>query len=231
MSESRGKTLAAWVGGRLEWVILHLGRAGGGRALGPLSFWLFWEWLNRSLYRPKPTQPWAFFRYVLSRHHGAPVTLADGTVIADGDLVAEIHLDNVEIARRLSEGEQSGRATSWAWVAIRQMASDLAVLARPGRLPPEVKALHGVTVLARATLRLGFEVRPLPRTLGNDLTRLYMLGLLRIYNPNGDHRLAQAEPDAYPAEIWFGRRSLEKRYVRTAREGEVGGTGASITAS
>ncbi len=209
---SRLAALAAWIGGGLERLILHVGRAGSGRALGLLSFWLFWEWLNRTLYHPAPAQPGAFFRYVLSRHHGAAVTLADGTVVADGDPIAEIHLDNAEIARRLSSGEQSGRATSWAWVAIRQMASDLAALAAPGRLPPEVRALHGVTLLASGTLRLGFEVRPLPKTLGNDFVRLYMLGLLRIYNPRGDVRLAQAEPDAYPREIWLSRRALSECY-------------------
>jgi len=98
------------------------------------------------------------------------------------------------------------------------MASDLAMLAEPGRLPPEVKALHGVTLLARATRRLGFEARPLPKTLGNQLVRLYMLGLLRIYNPSGDRRLAQAESDAYPSEIWLGRRELSERYASATRQ-------------
>ena len=214
---SRLEALAAWVGGGLERLILHLGRAGGGRALGPLSFWLFWEWLNRTIYHPTPAQPGAFFRYVLSRHQGGTVTLADGTVIADGDPIAEIHLDNAEVARRLTSGERGSRVSSWVWVAMRQMAADVSVLAVPGRLPAEVKALHGVSVLASATRRLGFEVRPLPKTLGNDFVRLYMLGLLRIYNPRGDVRLAQAEPDAYPAEIWLSRRALTERHGEARR--------------
>jgi hypothetical protein len=211
------QTILGWIGARLEWLILRLGRAGGGRAIGPLSFWLFWEWLHRVYYRPTQAQPGAFFRYVLYRHSGAPVSLADGTCLASGDLIAEIHLDNVEVSRRLSTSDWAGRPTAWAWVAMRQMAADLEMLAE--LLPPEVRALHGVTLLARATRRLGFEVRPLPRTLKSDFTRLYMLGLLRIYNPRGDLRLAQAKPDAYPAEIWFGRRAPVERYGRMARLG------------
>lgn len=204
--------MLGWIGARLEWLILHLGRAGRGRALGPLSFWFFWEWVNRVYFQPRSVQPGAFVRLVLSRHRGPPVRLADGTVVAPGDSIAEIHLDNVEIARRLSAGDRGGRPTSWVWVVLRQMARDLEVLAEPGGLAPEVRALRGVTLLARASRRLGFEVKPLPRTPLNDLTRLYMLGLLRIYNPEGDRRLARAEPDAYPAEIWLGRQALAERY-------------------
>ncbi len=39
---------------------------------------------------------------------------------------------------------------------------------------------------------------------------------MRIYNPRGDVRLAQAEPDAYPREIWLSRRKLSERYGKKA---------------
>lgn len=212
----RGLAFLGGIPSRVAWLILRLGPAGGGRAFGPLSFWFLWQCLTNRYYGTRPVRPGALLRYAVRTYKGPPVRLSDGTDVLPGDRIAELHLDNGTLAARLSTDAARGRATAWTWLATRWVAEDLATLATSGRLAPQVKALRGVSLLARGSRRLGFEVRELPRSRWNSLVRFFMLGLLTIYHPNGRRRLRQAERDAHPAEVWLGRRTLEDRYQRLA---------------
>lgn len=203
--------LASGILSRLGWLILHLGFAGSGRAYGPLSFWFLWQWLTEHYYRLRVVRPGGMLRYCIRTYQGPQLELADGTTVVPGDRILELHVDNAALAPRLAAVDGDGRIAAWTWLAMRGAAEDLAVLAAPGRLGAEVKAIRGVTLLARGAPRLGFEVRALPRSRWNALTRFFMVGLFTIYNPEGRQRVA-LERATYPAEIWMGRQTLASRY-------------------
>jgi hypothetical protein len=186
------------------WSLLRLSTAGGGRAVGTLSVWLAWERLTSWWWRLRPVRPDGIFRYHLRAHHGPPVLLADGTLVRPGDRLIELHFDNRRLLRL---------ATTPDWtpfVATRLAAEDLRVLDRllaDGKLP-EIVALHGVTLFARAGRRLGFEVHTLPRTPGWGLVRYFMVGLLAVYHPRGWEAAERLRWTAWPGELWMSRARL-----------------------
>jgi hypothetical protein len=188
------------------WSLLRLGWAKGGRAIGVLSVWVFVERLTARLHRIRPVQPKAMLRYALERHRGEPVVLRDGTAIANGDPIIELHFDN----RRLVELTRAGTNP---WPLLQQARGDLAALDKllsSGALG-EVKALHGLTLFAPAGARVGFEARPLPRTWRFALDRFFMAGLVMLYNPSG-WRAAAHQAARWPGEVWMSRATLTHRY-------------------
>lgn len=188
------------------WSLLRIGWAKGGRAVGVLSVWLLVERISTWLQHIRPVQAQAMLRLSFSRHRGRGLVLKDGTEIAPGDDVIELHFDN----RRLVELTRSGTSP---WPLIQHIRADLAVLAT--RLSAEghdeIKALHGVTLFAPAGVRLGFEVHPMPRTWRFALERFFMAGLVILYNPAG-WRAAGHHATRWPGELWMSRATLMRRY-------------------
>jgi hypothetical protein len=216
-----------WTLSRIAWLILHLGPAGAGRAIGPLSFWFVWEWITDIYFGLKPIRPGALLKYTIRCYHGPPVELEDGTTVSDGDRIMELHFDNKALLRHMTAvgGPQGQRV--WGWLLAKWAADDVSYLAQPGRLDPEIRALHGVSLLGSGFRRVGFEARQLPKNRRNDLTRFFMLGLLAIYSPDGRRRLELTGSHTYPTEVWFGRRALERRYQKTPeKEGKNGSPGS-----
>ncbi len=191
---------------RFPWVLLRLARAGQGRAVGTLSVWLWWErWTSRR-WGIRPVRPGAVFSYHLTRHKGPPVALQDGTVVAPGDRVVELHLANASLARLPAE-----RRTPWRLARLAR--EDLDLLARrvvAGELG-DARAIHGVSLFAEAGRRLGLEVRPLPRRWRWALERYYMVGLLIIYHPAGWERARRLAETVWPGEAWLGINAMRRR--------------------
>ncbi|MCL6499926.1 MAG: hypothetical protein K6U07_07865 [Firmicutes bacterium] len=189
--------------------LLGFHRSGRGRAAGPLRVWLWWERFTTRRWRLRTLRPGALIWYAIRLYHGPPVTLADGTVIRDGDRIAELHLNNAGLAWLVRE---AGRRH---WDVLRAVHADLDRLvgaAGAGALG-DVKALHGITLYARVARWLGFEVRPLPRTWRWGLVRFFMAGLAVIYGPEGAHaqRVSRGAGAPWPGEVWLGQESLRRR--------------------
>ncbi len=169
--------------------------------VGTLTAWRLWEKFTDWRDRPVPVREGSLLRYALRRHSGPNLVLSDGTEVRRGDLIAELHLENQELYRRLST---DGEAAPWR--LLRNAHQDLAAL--DGILPAGVVAVHGLTLVHPAARRLGFEVRPLPESPGSRLVRFFMMGLLAIYHPRGIHRVQSITERDRPAEVWLSRRRL-----------------------
>jgi peptidoglycan-N-acetylglucosamine deacetylase len=185
----------------LAWHVLRLGRG----AAGVLGVWAGWERSVDHRQRIRPVREGAVLRFGRACHRGPAVILRDGTVVDVGDPIIELHLDN----RRLA---QVGAARMPPWALLRLFRDDLAALGRDiaeGRLGP-VRALRGVTLLAAAAPRLGFEVRRPPRSPYQALRRFFMAGLIVLHHPAGWDAL-RGYGGRWPAEVWMSAGALERR--------------------
>jgi hypothetical protein len=194
------------------------GHAGGGRARGFLRFWPVWEQIMHIYTHPVaiPNAPHGLFEVRFMRYHAQPITLSDGTYVAPGDEVAELHFRNSVLEDAIAKEGQ--------WRVILMLRDELAALAQWSRqesFPPGVRAIWGLSLLGRAAPRLGFTVRERPHTIHAWFDRFFLLGLLALYNRAGTARLARGTTySEYPVELWMSRGELERRYgAKTANAG------------
>ena len=131
-------------------------------------------------------------------------------MVAKGDLIVELHFDNSGLMHSSSEED-------WNPFAVMEaLGADLDELARrigAGSLGP-VRALHGVTLFAVPGRRLGFEVRPVPHTLGWSFERYFLIGLLPIYHRDGWREFDRMRRNRWPGELWMSVDSLLQRRLR-----------------
>jgi hypothetical protein len=184
-------------------------QTGEGKARGFLRFWPFWEHLTRSIWhlQPIPHAPHHLLEVRFKRHTGREIDLPDGTHIGKGDPIIELHFRN----QALLEIEDKR-----AWTYMRLVVQNLHALARwmqKPDFPGDPRAIYGVTLLYRATQRLGFTLRKRPKGLHADLERFFMTGLLVLYHRKGSVRLLQGTTyGTYPQEIWMSREELLRCY-------------------
>ncbi len=184
--------------------------AGGGKARGFLRFWPVWErfWLTLFPVQPIPGAPHDLLHVRFSRYHGKPIALPGGVEIRSGACLCELHFNNPTLAQLAAE--------TTPWGLLRLLRDDFAALARWSRqpdFPSDVRAIFGYTLLNEAAPRLGFTVRERPHTLVTWLDRLFMTGLLALYNPRGRARLEQGDTyGSYPAELWMPIGALQQRF-------------------
>lgn len=170
-----------------------------------LNAWQRWEPVAMRLWRVRPVRPGALLQFGVAPYRGRTTVLADGTWVRTGDRILHLHLDN----RRLARARGPERSNPWELVDL--IRNDLDVLAEDvasGRLG-DVTALRGVTVLARAATRAGFEVRPLPHSLRWALIRQVLALVVASYHPNGIKELDRGVP--WPGEVWMSSRFLRAR--------------------
>jgi MFS family permease len=184
--------------------------SGGGKARGFLRFWPVWEriWLTFFPTRSLPGAPHDLLHVRFRIYRGKPLTLPGDVEIRKGARLCELHFNNAIM------GHLAAETTTWG--LIRMLREDFAALARWSRqpdFPDGVQALFGYTLLNEPAPRLGFTVRERPHTLVTWLDRLFMTGLLALYNPRGRARLEEGDTyGAYPAEVWMPVDELRRRF-------------------
>jgi len=196
----------------LFWALPRLSHAGNGRALGVLSIWIAWNHILEWIWRPRGIRPSGILRYRVAHHWGRPLTLKDGTRIASGDRVVELHFDNGVLF------QMSGTSDWSPWEIIERIDADLGALAEQaagGRLA-QVRALHGVTLFASPGRRLGFELHPVPHTWTWSLQRFYMISFLPIYHRDGWHEFDHMRRHRWPSELWMSINYLVARRATSA---------------
>jgi hypothetical protein len=115
-------------------------------------------------------------------HHGGTVTLADGTEIAHGDPVLELHLINFRI--RDAVNAVNDQSATNELTLLKHEYQALANMARRGETP-DFKAVFGMTLLSPMVRRLGFEVFPAPDTRANKIIAAWQDILRRAYYSSG----------------------------------------------
>lgn len=148
----------------------------------------------------------------LRRYRGRPLELDDGGEIKPGDLVIEVHLSNAWVVHRIKATNSPAEAI---WELTSAFSDDLKYLAQQlveGKFSPEIKAIHGVTLLHAVARRVGFTVLELPDSLWKRLTWFYLSGLMQTYNLRGAERLAAGAKPLVVKEMWMSRLKLLEKY-------------------
>jgi len=190
--------------------------AGRAAPFGFFRLWRRWEPVAMWLWRVRPVRPGAVLQFGISPYRGHTTQLRDRTVVRRGDRILHLHLHNGVVAAL------AGQPGSNPWSLIDQAGRDLDALAELvacGEVG-EVRAVRGVTVLARAAARLGFEVRPLPRNLRWSLIRTLSALVLASYHRGGAKELERGV--AWPGEVWLSSQALERRLNAGRRPGSGG---------
>ena len=159
-----------------------------------------------------PIGPGSLVCVRLDRHRGPAVRLADGTVVADGDVVGWIHLDNAAV-RRVA-------ADSWEVEGLGAARRDLAELSARARDAPASArpvAYTGATILWPLARRVGFEVRDRRPSFRVRLEDWYLRGVLAHWSRAGRARLGKGRGVLRTREVWLSAAALQRRYGEPAR--------------
>ena len=141
--------------------------------------------------------------------------LADGTLIAPGDPVGVLHMNNDGVRALYVNG---GSPMTLGLVFRRQLIASLCALAarvEAGGRPAEAVAFAAITIFHHGLPRLGFERDPVPPAWSH-LVGGYQRTLLAVLHPAGSDRIVRLA-NGRAERLWLSRARLLARYGRQQR--------------
>lgn len=189
------------------WRLVRLGWAGGGKAAGVLSVWLWWERFTIWWWKLRPLFPDSILSYKVNTYKGRPLSLPDGVIVMPGDGVIDLHMNNPILSRKFQEGAST-------WELIKEARKELRVLSSriaSGALP-DVVAVRGTTLLVVPCIRLGFTAFPLRNNLWNRFRFFFFVGLRAIYHPHGWKAAERLVLQGWPHDVWMSKDQLIHRF-------------------
>ncbi|MGH7907174.1 MAG: YkoP family protein [Candidatus Binataceae bacterium] len=180
-----------------------------GQPAGILAAWPRWEHFARYMWPTMtiPGAPFGLLEIRIEPYDDKPLVLGDGTEIREGMLIGEMHCNNLALLDLIRKKQVN------PFRACREDLHSLAAWVSSSETGAQVEAFFALTMLSRGAARLGFSVRHRPVNFRNRLDRLFMTGLLLLYNVDGLERLTRgATLRSYPQEVWMSRRKLLHLY-------------------
>lgn len=149
---------------------------------------------------------------MIKKHRGECIVCEDSTVIQNGDLVGELHLDNETILKLIRSEGPDRAALKIARLARKSMLQISRAYEGQSEFS-EVRALVGITLLHRGlTHGLGFEHQAMKPDLFQKLTTSYLRMLLSVLHPDGKNRIDRRTELLVPMMLIHTRSSLMKRF-------------------
>lgn len=169
---------------------------------------------------------------MIKKHRGERIVCVDSTVIQDGDLVGELHLDN-ETVLKLIRAEGPDRAALKIARLGRKSMQQISRAYESQSEFSEVNALVGITLLHRGlTHGLGFEHQAMKPDLFQKLTTSYLRMLLSVMHPEGKSRIDRRTELLVPMKLIHTRSSLRKRFsMGDRRQPHEEGNAAFVSAA
>jgi hypothetical protein len=178
------------------------------------SSWMIWERIFSfiSRFRSSHISRFGICTVMIKKHRGECILCEDSTVIQNGDLVGELHLDNETILKLIRSEGPDRAALKIARLARKSMLQISRAYEDQSEFS-KVSALVGITLLHRGlTHGLGFEHQAMKPDLFQKLTTSYLRMLLSVMHPDGKSRIDRRTELLVPMLLIHTRSSLLKRF-------------------
>jgi len=169
--------------------------------------WEKWEHLYAKIHHIKRIDDNNLFRLCLTRYKGPDLIEEDKVVATKGDLVGEIHFDNI---RFQTVGTDSQKTSIRAIKLARRSFPGLINYISTHPEHQNIKVYLGVTLINRGVEPFGFNVQEYPNRGGRLIGWLQKI-IMQIYHPSGKRR--NTESLGYkPKIVWITKKALLEKY-------------------
>jgi len=174
------------------------------------AIWEKWERMFAHLYKVQRIGPNNLFRLSRDKYKGPNLYTEDGRLLAKtGDLVAEIHFDNV---RLLSRESDSRRIVLQAVRQVKESLPGLASFVIDNSDYNNISVFLGLTLINRGVKGLGFQVQEVPTTALTRAVGHLQRIIMRVYHPTGGAR-SLTRLGNQPKLVWMSREQLLQRWL------------------
>lgn len=174
--------------------------------------WARFEWLIRKAAGIKELSDGktCIWRVALRRYRGKEWPMPDGTTLRSGDYYMELHANNDRLMELINANTSVERMGIITMREIRNGMPAVTELLQNEKYN-KVKILLGITLLHKATERLGFQLYDMRPGFMRRLVCLYEKWLLWVFHPGGGKRL-KAFQNVFPKYVVMTRKELFERY-------------------
>jgi peptidoglycan/xylan/chitin deacetylase (PgdA/CDA1 family) len=182
-----------------------------------IKIWGWWDSMILRLARieqitadGRPT----LFRVALRKYTGPAIEMPCGTILRQGNSICELHINNDMLADILAGVTKPDKI---AVRLVREIRNSLPALAKFIANDPrfiDVQVLAGITMLHRATEKIGFVAADIPSGTLRRLIAIYQSIVLWVYHPAGRKRIAGQEGRLKPKIVAISKTDLLEKAAK-----------------